>query len=124
MPQELLAPPTEEFFSQDRELLGSKLPLEFEIHRITKVPIAALRGQQHPSKFSVEELKSWAVNRQTKYHEDKLYCLLGIFDVFLPLVYGEGQEYAFQRLREDMQRRSKQNEQRGMEVLQDLPGMF
>lgn len=122
--QELLAPPTVEFFSQDHELLGSKLSLEFEIHRITKVPIAAFRGQQHLSKFSVEEVKCWAVNRQTMYHKDKVYCLLRAFGVFLPLIYGEGKEYAFQRLKEEMQRRSKQNEQWDMEVLQDLPGMF
>jgi hypothetical protein len=120
--QELLAPPSVEFFSKDGKLLGSKISLELEIHEITKVPIGALRGQQSLSEFSIPERMDWAANRQTTYKEDKVYCLLGIFDVFLPLLYGEGEEYASQRLEEEIQRRSGQKEWRGREVPQDLPG--
>ena len=122
--QELLAPSTVEFFSKDRKLLGSKASLERAVHEITKVPIGALRGQQRLSEFSVSERMSWAANRQTTYKEDKIYCLLGIFDVFLPLIYGEGEEYASQRLKEEIQRRSGQKGPRDKEVLQDLPGTF
>lgn len=122
--QELLAPSTVEFFSKDGKPLGSKMSLELEIHEITKVPIKALRGEQPLSKFSVSERLSWAANRQTTYKEDKVYCVLGIFDVFLPLIYGEGEEYAFQRLKEEIQRRSGQKAWRDREPLQDLPSMF
>jgi hypothetical protein len=122
--QELLAPSTVEFFSKNRKPLGSKVSLERAIHKITKVPIVALRGQQRLSEFSVSERMSWAANRQTTYKEDKIYCLLGIFDVFLPLIYGEGEEYASQRLKEEIQRRLGQKRPRDKEALHDLPGTF
>jgi hypothetical protein len=122
--QELLAPSTVEFFSKNSKLLGSKISLEHEIHEITKVPIGALRGQQNLSEFSIPERMSWGANRQTTYIEDKIYCLLGIFDVFLPLLYGEGEEHASQRLEEEIQRRSEQKERRDKGALQDLPGTF
>ena len=121
--QELLAPPMVEFFSKGSKRLGSKISLELEIHEITKVPIGALRGQ-HLSEFSVPERMSWAANRKTTYKEDRVYCLLGIFSVFLPLIYGEGEEYAAQRLKEEIERRSKQEEWRDREGMPDPPGMF
>ena len=34
--------------------------------------------------------------------EDEAYSLLGIFDVYMPLIYGEGRENAFKRLREEI----------------------
>jgi hypothetical protein len=42
---------------------------------------------------------SWASTRQTTRKEDLAYCLLGIFDINMPLLYGEG-EKAFLRLQE------------------------
>ncbi|OCK74319.1 kinesin light chain 1, partial [Lepidopterella palustris CBS 459.81] len=114
--QELLAPATVEFFSRECKRLGSRVSLEQEIHKITKIPIRALRGQSL-TEFDVEERMSWVVKRTTTLKEDKVYCLLGIFRVFLPLIYGEGEAYATLRLREEIQRRQ---EGRGIESLQDL----
>jgi hypothetical protein len=119
--QELLAPPIVEFFSKDSKRLGSKISLEQEIYEITKVPISALRGQQPLSEFSVPARMSWAAGRTTTFKEDKVYCLLGIFGVFLPLIYGEGEVYATLRLREEIQKRQ---EGQGTENLQDLTGAF
>jgi hypothetical protein len=45
---------------------------------------------------------SWAVRRATTKKEDKVYCLLGIFGVYLPLIYGEGEEHATWRLKEEI----------------------
>ncbi|KAH8702846.1 hypothetical protein GQ44DRAFT_717213 [Phaeosphaeriaceae sp. PMI808] len=116
--QELLAPATVEFFSNSGKRLGSKISLEQEVHEITKIPIEALRGQRL-SKFSVEERMAWAANRKTTLKEDRVYCLLGIFGVFLPLIYGEGEEYASLRLREEVQKRQKGQP---TESLRDLLG--
>jgi hypothetical protein len=118
--QELLAPATIEFFSKEGKWLGSRISLEQEIYKTTKIPIGALRGKSL-FQFSVEERISWAANRTTTFKEDKIYCLLGIFRVFLPLMYGEGEVYATLRLREEIQKRQ---EGRGTESLQDLTGMF
>lgn len=116
--QELLAPATVEFFSKEGKELGNKILLEREIHEVTKIPIGALRGQSLAS-FSVEERISWVADRTTTFQEDKVYCLFGIFQVFLPLIYGEGEAYATLRLREEIQRRQ---EGRGTDCLQDLTG--
>ncbi|KAF1991357.1 kinesin light chain 1 [Aulographum hederae CBS 113979] len=103
--QELLAPAHVEFFSKEGKRLGSRISLEQEIHKTTGVPVSALRGQKALSKFSVEERMSWAAKRTTTFVEDKVYCLLGIFDIFLPLIYGEGEAYATDRLRAEIRRR-------------------
>jgi hypothetical protein len=118
--QELLAPPTVEFFSKNRKWLGTKISLEKEIHEITQIPVVALRGQSLTD-FSVKERMSWAARRTTTFKEDEVYCLLGIFKVFLPLIYGEGKAYAALRLREEIARRQ---EGRSIESLQNLTGAF
>ncbi|KAH0829120.1 hypothetical protein J3R83DRAFT_2596 [Lanmaoa asiatica] len=43
------------------------------------------------------EIMSWASTRKTTRVEDAAYCLYGLFDVNLPITYGEG-EKAFPRL--------------------------
>ncbi|KAF3768241.1 hypothetical protein M406DRAFT_75494 [Cryphonectria parasitica EP155] len=48
--------------------------------------------------FPTTERERWTRNRQTKYEEDLVYWLLGIFDVHMPLIYGEGRERALKRL--------------------------
>jgi tetratricopeptide (TPR) repeat protein len=99
--QELIAPRSVEFFSQEGEKFGDKRSLEQELHQITRIAIPALRGSSL-SQFSVSERMSWAAERTTKREEDKAYSLLGIFDCHIPLIYGEGERRAFRRLREDI----------------------
>jgi hypothetical protein len=104
--QELLAPPHVEFFSKEGRLLGSRISLDQDIHQATAIPIGVLRGQSL-TEFSVEQRMSWAAQRSTTLKEDKVYCLLGIFGVFLPLIYGEGEAYATLRLTEEIQKRQE-----------------
>jgi hypothetical protein len=101
--QEHLAPRCVEFFSQDKELLGDKKTLEELIHKITDIPVTALQNTPLIG-FPVNERLRWAAKRNTKKEEDKAYCLLGIFNVFMPLIYGE-EEYAFVRLKEEIEKR-------------------
>jgi hypothetical protein len=101
--QELIAPEVAEFFSKDWHSLGSKATLERQISEITHIPVQALRGSCLDG-FSVIERISWGEKRQTKYEEDQVYSLLGICGVYMPLNYGEGKEYAFQRLHDEIQR--------------------
>jgi hypothetical protein len=108
--QELLAPHSVEFFSsQDSKLLGDKRSLEQEIHEITGIAVTALRGSPL-HQFGVEERLLWAKKRKTTRLEDKAYSLLGVFDIYMPLLYGEQEENAFQRLREEINKRSKNEE--------------
>lgn len=107
--QELLAPPSAAFFSADYKWLGDKLSLERLIHEITGIPVEVLRGSDL-TKFSVDERVSWVAKRETKHEEDMAYSLLGFFGIFLPLIYGEGRENAFRRLREEVNRSVKTHE--------------
>jgi hypothetical protein len=97
--QELLAPTSIEFFSSERQRLGDKVTLEQQINEITRIPVAALRGDPLDG-FSVSERKRWMVGRQTTQGEDMAYSLIGIFGVFMDFRYGEGRERALERLQE------------------------
>lgn len=100
--QELLASTQVLFSSREGEFLGDKQTLEQLVHEITGIPVLALRGQPL-SEFSVDERLAWALGRETQKEEDQAYCLLGIFNVFMPLIYGEGQN-ALVRLKDEIER--------------------
>ncbi|KAF2686143.1 HET-domain-containing protein [Lentithecium fluviatile CBS 122367] len=104
--QELVAPTSVEFFSVEGERLGDKVSLLQEVHEITGISDQALQGSLL-SHFSVDERMSWAERRETKREEDKAYSLLGIFDVSMPLIYGEGMDKAFRRLLEEIDKSSR-----------------
>jgi hypothetical protein len=99
--QELIAPPSVEFFSLEGKLLGDKKSLERQVYEITGVAVRALQGRAL-FEFSFAERMSWAEKRETKREEDKAYSLLGIFDIYMPLIYGEGIKNAFRRLQEEI----------------------
>lgn len=102
--QELLAPKTVEFYSVENQFLGSKETLEDLIHTTTQIPISALR-KLSLCEHTIEERLRWAEGRDTTKREDKAYCLFGIFGVFLPLIYGEG-DNAFNRLKQEIDKGS------------------
>jgi hypothetical protein len=95
--QELLAPTSLDFFSVEGERLGGRDSMVQEIHEITGISVRALQGSPL-SEFSIEERMSWAGERETKREEDAAYSLFGIFDVHMPLIYGEGRRKAMNRL--------------------------
>jgi hypothetical protein len=95
--QELIAPATVEFFSREGTRLGNKQSLEKSIQEITGIPIQALRGNPF-SDFNITERIRWAAGRQTTKEEDIAYCLLGLCEVSMPPLYGEGKEVALKRL--------------------------
>ncbi|KAI1676385.1 WD40 repeat [Pyrenophora tritici-repentis] len=99
--QELLAPSTVEFFSQEWKKLGDKTSLKLLIQKITGIPHEALDGAPL-SQFSVDERLRWKGERQTKHEEDAWYSLLGIFDVEIAPAYSEGAANAFKRLKDEI----------------------
>lgn len=102
--QELLAPHVVEFFSCEGHKIGDKTSLEAEIQEITGIPLQALRDRDSISQFSVDDRMSWAAKRETTIDEDRAYCLLGIFGVYMPYIYGEGRENAMRRLGDKIQK--------------------
>lgn len=96
--QELLAPKVVEFYTSEWEEIGTKTSLAVSLAAKTDIPIRILRGQD-PASCSIAQRMSWASLRQTTREEDTTYCLLGLFNVNMPLLYGEGRK-AFLRLQE------------------------
>ena len=99
--QELLAPSTVEFFSQEWKKLGDKISLKSLVKKITGIPYEALDGVPL-SQFSVDDRLRWKGDRQTKREEDAWYSLLGIFDVEIAPAYSEGAANAFKRLKDEI----------------------
>jgi hypothetical protein len=96
--QELLAPDELKFFDKDWVHIGTKEEL-FET-------ISSVTGIRHLFNFedaSVAQKMSWAAERETTRREDQAYCLLGIFGVNMPPLYGEGPN-AFFRLQLEIMR--------------------
>jgi hypothetical protein len=104
--QELVAPVSVEFFSAEGERLGNKYSLVQELHGVTGISSEALQGSRPLDQLSVDERMSWVGQRKTKREEDAAYSLLGIFDVHMPLIYGEGRRKAFARLQREIDRAS------------------
>jgi hypothetical protein len=103
--QELIAPQSVEVFSVEGNLLGDKKSLKQTIQEITGRAVQALEGSVL-SGFSVSERLSWAEFRETRREEDKAYSLLGMFNAYMPPLYGERIESAFRRLREEINKGS------------------
>jgi hypothetical protein len=99
--QELLAPSTVEFFSQEWENLGHKKSLKSLLHTVTGISHEVLGGAPL-FQFSVNERLRWKEGRVTKREEDGAYSLQGILDVELAPVYGEGAVGAFRRLTDEI----------------------
>jgi hypothetical protein len=121
--QELLAPRDVEFYSADWSFLGTKQTLRSEISSITGIKIRYLWSKHTGdlyfvnsdqgiiarsieyvvplTKASVGERFSWLSDRTTTRLEDMAYCMLGIFELNMPLLYGEGSK-ALTRLQEEI----------------------
>ncbi|KAH9238668.1 hypothetical protein K456DRAFT_1826366, partial [Colletotrichum gloeosporioides 23] len=95
--QELLAPKCVLFCDRFWRQFGDRSSLAAGINAITDIPVAYLRREQDFRSSSIAVRMSWAAYRETTRIEDRAYALLGIFNVNMPLLYGEG-DRAFERL--------------------------
>ncbi|CAH0021202.1 unnamed protein product [Clonostachys rhizophaga] len=103
--QELIAPKYVEFYTHSWEEIGTKSSMVGMLAKRTGIPEDVLRGGS-PLVHNVAERMSWASKRQTTREEDMAYCLLGLFGINMPLLYGEGVK-AFYRLQEQILRQQE-----------------
>ena len=108
--QELIAPGYVHFYDQAWAAVGTRDSLGQEISSITGIAVDHLsigstyytNGSFPVSKIgralSIAKRMSWASRRVCTREEDMAYCLLGIFKINMPLLYGEGGLNAFRRL--------------------------
>ncbi|KAF5519131.1 Vegetative incompatibility protein HET-E-1 [Colletotrichum aenigma] len=104
--QELLAPTNMMFYTSEWDEIGSREDLTERIAKVTGIHAKYTMFPPSPiSQASVAERMFWAWRRETTRTEDIAYCLLGIFDVNMPLIYGEGCN-AFKRLQESIMQKT------------------
>lgn len=103
--QELLAPQDVEFFNNAWIPIGTKVEKYDLIEEVTGIPRVALENSDCIWEFEVPEKMTWASGRKATRIEDIAYSLTGLFDVNIPLLYGEG-ERAFTRLQEEIIRQA------------------
>jgi hypothetical protein len=104
--QELIAPTEVVFFNGEWERLGTRLQLSTSIQDCTGVSVRAFLENRSLEWFSIAQKMSWAARRSTTRTEDAAYCLLGLFGINMPLIYGEG-ENAFVRLQDEIMKVSE-----------------
>ncbi|KAF7552553.1 hypothetical protein G7046_g7380 [Stylonectria norvegica] len=78
-------------------------PFGVVVCKITHIPALAIQTEKWKS-YSASTKMSWASKRATTRVEDMAYCLLGIFDINMPLLYGE-RENSFIRLQSEIIKR-------------------
>jgi hypothetical protein len=103
--QELIAPEQLVFYDLNWQRLGTKYTMHASITKVTGITLDILVGDVKVASTSVAQRMSWAANRKTTRIEDIAYCLLGLFNCHMPLLYGEGLS-AFARLQEEIIKQS------------------
>lgn len=103
--QELIAPTHLIFCDQSWVERGTKKEFAGLLREITPIDMKVLLDPSKIYTMPVGARMSWAASRETTRIEDRAYSLLGIFDINMPLIYGEGSK-AFRRLQEEIIRRS------------------
>ena len=108
--QELLAPTSVIFYYADWEMIAPLSEIIDQVSQISKIdkrllewvnPAWGPSSERHAHRIRnlpVAERLSWMAARSTTREEDMSYCLLGLFNVNMPLLYGEGGVKAFKRL--------------------------
>ncbi|KAF8855922.1 hypothetical protein BDZ45DRAFT_705866 [Acephala macrosclerotiorum] len=99
--RELIAPSSVVFYGREWNEIGTKSSLQQLIVEVTNIHYELLSGKRHLYDFSVAQRMSWASHRETTRQEDIAYCLMGIFEANMPLLYGERGK-AFLRLQEQI----------------------
>jgi hypothetical protein len=106
--QELLAPDIVEFYDSNWSLIGTKSSLLESIHAVTEIETQHLLNRDTIERASIAARFSWASSRTTTRVEDMAYCLLGLVQVNMPMLYGEG-ERAFYRLQLEIIRQTNEH---------------
>ena len=105
--QELIAPDHIVFYDSHWNEIGPLKQFYKDVAKVTGIDENYLAPRSRSRIWpSVATRMSWAARRHTSREEDMAYCLLGIFDINMPLLYGEGAEKAFVRLQTEIMKSS------------------
>jgi len=127
--QEMIASRDVQFFNKDWHPIGDKRMLAPTLQTITRVPQHILKEGLSLNRPCVAQIISWAASRTTTRVEDRAYSLMGLLDVNMPMLYGEGKK-AFHRLQLEIIRTSNDHSifawgsERTGSILADDPSFF
>ncbi|KAK4494956.1 hypothetical protein PRZ48_014312 [Zasmidium cellare] len=99
--QELLAPRKIMFVDCKWKRMGSREDFQDVLHEITRIKPGYYGNLAKIHSAPVAERMSWLSLRKTSRVEDMAYCMLGVFDVNMTMLYGEGPK-AFIRLQKEI----------------------
>ena len=130
--QELIAPKHIVFYDSHWNEIGPLKQFNKDVAKVTGIDENYLGpGSRSRAWPSVAARMSWASRRHTSREEDIPYCLLGIFDINMPLLYGEGANKAFIRLQIEIMKDSHDeslfawtSDQRYSSLLAERPSYF
>lgn len=100
--QELLASVFVHFYDRQWRYIGNK-----QLSVLCGIGKEYIQDRESVRTASVAARMSWASDRETSRPEDEAYCLMGLFDVNMPLLYGEGRVKAFRRLQHEIAKNSE-----------------
>ena len=99
--QELVASREIHFYDSKWDFIGTKETMGDLISQVTLIETDILAGKRPLKAVPAVNKMAWASKRVTTRVEDIAYCLFGLFDIHLPIIYGEGSK-AFMRLQEEI----------------------
>jgi len=92
MLQELIAPSDVQFFNKNWQNIGDKRMLAPALENITGIPQHILTHGLCGNRPCVAQIMSWAANHTMTRVEDRAYSLMGLLEVNMPMLYGEGKK--------------------------------
>ncbi|THV01327.1 HET-domain-containing protein, partial [Dendrothele bispora CBS 962.96] len=99
--QELIAPRSMVFLNQEWNMIGTRFSMRHIVAEVTSIPVKVFEDGI-VERYSIAQKMSWAASRKTTRDEDMAYCLMGLFGVNMPPIYGEGGVKAFMRLQQEI----------------------
>ncbi|KAI0971023.1 heterokaryon incompatibility protein-domain-containing protein [Xylaria arbuscula] len=111
------------FYSRDWTPIGTKKDMAPLLAKITRVDAKYLLYAQDIRSASIAQRMAAVADRTTTRPEDIAYCLLGLFSVNMPLLYGEG-AMAFVRLQEEIMKVSDDHSLFYWTWISELTGRF
>ncbi|KLU91491.1 hypothetical protein MAPG_10009 [Magnaporthiopsis poae ATCC 64411] len=101
--QELVAPRSVTFYDKSWVHIANRSEIAGRLSQITGIPSDVLGIRMTARSYPVGHRLSWAAGRRTTRPEDIAYSLMGLLNINMPLLYGEGTK-AFLRLQEEVLR--------------------
>ncbi|KIM57281.1 hypothetical protein SCLCIDRAFT_1143588, partial [Scleroderma citrinum Foug A] len=91
--QEMIVPRDVQFFNKDWHPISDKRSLSHILEHITGVPQHVLKEGLFSNCPCIAQIMSWAASQRMTRVEDRAYSLMGLLDMNMLMLYGEGKVF-------------------------------